>query len=166
MKQQHFFETTIWINTCCGEMVVDEKQLYCAYYTKSDPIVQYMVRTLRLQPSMKALEPAVGDGVLVDALLDKAPITIDAYELNPKAVDQLREKYRGNARVNIYNSDTLFDSDLDFSASIGGSYDLVIANPPYGAWQEPEKRKRLKKPTQGFTLKKLIHYFYIDVWVC
>ena len=138
---------------------VDEKQLYCAYYTKSDPIVRYMIGKLELRPNMKVLEPAAGDGVFVDSVLNKKDIEVDAYELNPEAITQLRKKYRDNICVKIYNSDTLLDSNLDLIANIGGSYDLIIANPPYGAWQEPEKRKALKKAYPGLYVKETYALF-------
>ena len=138
---------------------VEEKRLYCAYYTKSDPIVRYMVGKLELRPNMRVLEPAAGDGVFVDALLDEEHMEIDAYELNPKAVTQLGKKYRGNTHVKIYSSDTLLDSSLDLSANTGGSYDLIIANPPYGAWQELEKRKALKKAYPGLYVKETYALF-------
>ena len=39
---------------------------YQAYYTKSDPITDYMVSMLNLQPSDTVFEPCGGDGVFVD----------------------------------------------------------------------------------------------------
>lgn len=140
-------------------MLLDEKQIYCSYYTKSDPIVQYMVGSLELRPHMRALEPSSGDGVFIDALLDKEQITIDAYELNPNAVSQLNNKYGNNEQVEVFESDTLLDSVLDFKASMGGFYDVVIANPPYGAWQELEKRRLLKKIYPGFYVKETYSLF-------
>lgn len=141
------------------EKQVDEKRLYCAFYTKSDPIVQYMMSTLNLQPDMRALEPAAGDGVLVDALLAKEEIAVDAYELNPEVAVQLSRKYRGNACIRVHRNDALLDTNLDLSASVGGNYDLVVANPPYGAWQTLEKRKALKKVYPGLYVKETYTLF-------
>lgn len=40
-----------------------ENRTYQAYYTKSDPIINYMVSLLRLKGSEKILEPCAGAGV-------------------------------------------------------------------------------------------------------
>lgn len=140
-------------------MIADEKEIYCSYYTKSDPIVQYMVRSLELRPYMKVLEPSSGDGVFIDALLDKELVTVDAYELNPEAVSQLKDKYRNSKQVKVFEGDTLLDSALNVKASTEGFYDVIVANPPYGAWQDQEKRKLLKKIYPGFYVKETYALF-------
>ena len=119
---------------------------YQAYYTKSTPIVSYMVSKLSLNPLDKVLEPCGGDGVFVEAILKEKRFShIDIYELNPHSVDILHEKFSEFKNITIRKSDTLLDAGLDLSSSFGGIYDKIIANPPYGAWQDYDKRTLLKK---------------------
>ena len=44
-----------------------------AYYTKSDPILNYMINMLHFHPQDSILEPCGGDGVFVDKILEKSP---------------------------------------------------------------------------------------------
>jgi adenine-specific DNA-methyltransferase len=122
------------------------QEVYRSYYTKSHSIVNYMVKRLDVQPGMRMLEPCAGDGVFIDAIKNIfSDISIDAYELNPEAVPLLKEKYRLFKNIRIKSSDTLVDDELSFYADMGGFYNRIIANPPYGGWQDYGKRKDLKK---------------------
>jgi len=47
------------------------KAIYQPYYTKSEPIVKYMIDMLDVKSGMRVLEPCAGDGVFVDALNSK-----------------------------------------------------------------------------------------------
>lgn len=119
---------------------------YQAYYTKSDPLIAYMTRMLAVADGMRVLEPCAGDGVFIDALLTQFPtLPIDAFELKPEAVQILRQKYHGVSNVSVTCADTLIHEELRLKADFGGAYDRVIANPPYGAWQDYDHRKSLKK---------------------
>ncbi len=126
--------------------MISEARKYQAFYTKSTPIVDYMVNQLSLQASDKTLEPCGGDGVFVEAILNENEFAhIDICELNPNAVDVLNDKFSDYPNVTIRECDTLLDSELGFNSCFGGIYDKIIANPPYGAWQDYEKRTVLKK---------------------
>jgi len=127
-------------------VMIQEARRYQAFYTKSTPIVDYMVNKLRLKAKDKVLEPCGGDGVFVEAILAMNELAnIDICELNEEAYQLLVNKFSNFANVQIRKCDTLLDSDLIFSSSFGGVYDKIIANPPYGAWQDLEKRAALKK---------------------
>ncbi|MCI0490270.1 MAG: Eco57I restriction-modification methylase domain-containing protein [Blastocatellia bacterium] len=105
-----------------------------------------MLDKLSVGPGMRVLEPCGGDGVFVDALIGKhADLQIDVYEANPQAIRTLQNKFANDERVTIFHEDTLTNRELAFYAGLGGIYDRVIANPPYGAWQDYEKRAELKK---------------------
>lgn len=122
------------------------EHIYKSYYTKSDPIVNYMVSNLDAQSGMNILEPCAGDGVFIDALNGlKESLLIDIYELNPKAVETLKDKYNSYPNIKITHDDTITSTDLGFISEMGGKYDRIIANPPYGGWQDYDKRKDLKK---------------------
>ncbi len=126
--------------------MISEARKYQAFYTKSTPIVDYMVSRLSLKPSDKIFEPCGGDGVFVEAMLNQNEFAhIDICELNSKSIETLNEKFSQFLNVNIRACDTLLDAELDFNACFGGYYDKIIANPPYGAWQDYSKRAILKK---------------------
>ena len=126
--------------------MIDDSKTFQAYYTKSTPIVDYMVQKLSLRPTDKIFEPCGGDGVFIEAILDGNEFAhIDVCELDEKAVNVLNKKFASFINIHIRQCDTLLDNDLSFTSSFGGIYDKIIANPPYGAWQDYEKRDKLKK---------------------
>lgn len=124
--------------------------VYRAYYTRSAPIVQYMVGQLAAAAGQHVLEPCAGDGVLMDAL--PTGTLIDAFELDPQALACLREKYGHMSRVRIYAEDALI-------APPRAVYDRVIANPPYGGWQEYARRAALKRMYPGLYIKETYSLF-------
>lgn len=136
------------------------KKVYRPYYTKSDPIVQYMVQMLSVESEMRVLEPCAGDGVFIDALNARIPdLSIDMYELDPHAVALLKEKYGSCSNIRIIQGDTLTNQELILFSRAGGVYDRVIANPPYGGWLDYEKRKYLKKIFPGLYVKETYTLF-------
>ena len=142
--------------------MMKESRKYQAYYTKSAPIVDYMINKLMLSPTDKIFEPCGGDGVFVDAILDKNEFAnIDICELNPASVEVLRSKFLIYKNITVRQCDTLVDNDLSFGANFGGMYDKIIANPPYGAWQDLEKRAILKKIYTGLYAKESYALFLL-----
>ncbi|MGB1315869.1 MAG: Eco57I restriction-modification methylase domain-containing protein [Chitinophagales bacterium] len=140
--------------------MINEQRIFQAYYTKSEPIVSYMVDLLELNGTETIFEPCAGDGVFIDPILDKYQnIKIDAFELNEKACDNLNSKYQDLENISVKQTDTLTDLDLEFSCSMGGKYDAVIANPPYGAWRNTIDRATLKKRFNGFYAKESYSLF-------
>ena len=134
--------------------------VYRSYYTKSNPIVNYMVKMLSVEPGMRVFEPCAGDGVFIDALNNKIPnLSIDIYELDPGAISILNKKYGANKNVRIVHGDTLTSQELTFYSKAGGVYDRIIANPPYGGWLDYEKRKYLKKLYPGLYVKETYSLF-------
>lgn len=119
---------------------------YQSFYTKSTPIVDYMISKILLKSNDKIFEPCGGDGVFIDAILsENISAYIDVFELNGDAFQTLLNKYSHLSNIHIRNGDTLIDNELIFNSGFGGVYDKIIANPPYGAWQEPDKLVMLKK---------------------
>jgi len=148
-----------WTSTLHGKALMANK-LYQAYYTKSEPIVDYMIRQLDLGKGMRVLEPAAGDGVFIDAILEKQPdVMIDAFEISPEAVATLKKKFSGLNNVRIIHTDTLLIEHDGLFADFAAQYDRVIANPPYGAWQEYSKRERLKRLYRGLYVKETYALF-------
>jgi len=135
--------------------MVAENRIYQAYYTKSEPIVHYMVELLELKGAETILEPCAGDGIFIDFIIDKfKQVKLDAFELNCDAFKLLSEKYDAYENVIVKQTDTLTDIDLELGCSMGGNYDAIIANPPYGAWRAVEHRKKIKKMYNGLYAKE------------
>jgi adenine-specific DNA-methyltransferase len=127
-------------------VMVNYARTYQAFYTKSTPIVDYMVNKLSLKDEDKIFEPCGGDGVFIEAILEENDFAdIDICELNPTSIEVLQGKFSNHKNVTIRHCDTLLDNELSFNSNFGGYYDKIIANPPYGAWQDLEKRAILKK---------------------
>ncbi|MGB0930076.1 MAG: Eco57I restriction-modification methylase domain-containing protein [Chitinophagales bacterium] len=140
--------------------MVIENRIYQAYYTESTPIVNYMVRLLKLRGGESILEPCAGDGIFVDAVMKAAEkVEVEAFELNEAAFYDLSEKYEDCENIRIKQTDTLTDIDLELQSLMGGKYDAVIANPPYGAWRTTEERKQLKKRYNGWYAKESYSLF-------
>lgn len=125
---------------------------YQAYYTKSEPILNYMVRMLHWNPDDAILEPCGGDGVFVDKILDFAPkANISIFELNPSAATKLRNKYRHVTNIVIKETDTLLDESI---TSCSMKFDKIIGNPPYGARNDEKKKKLLNRLYTDFYKKE------------
>ncbi|MDR0703811.1 MAG: N-6 DNA methylase [Planctomycetaceae bacterium] len=123
-------------------VIITETKKFQAFYTKSTPIVDYMIGKLSLKKSDRIFEPCGGDGVFVESILsENYEAYIDICEINSLSVTILNQKFSNYPNVTIRESDTLLDVELVFSRR----YEKIIANPPYGAWQDYEKRKTLKK---------------------
>jgi len=139
---------------------MNSKKIYQSFYTNSGSIVRYMLRMLSIEPGQRLLEPCAGEGVFIDGLngsLDN--ILVDLYELDPRAVACLQTKYMQYDNVKVMHEDALTSDTLEFYSRSGGIYDRVIANPPYGAWQDHSKRKLLKKIYPGFYVKETYTLF-------
>lgn len=109
-----------------------------AYYTNCNHITSFMVSLLKTEGASKVLEPCAGEGAFVEPLLSKGfHGRIKLLDLNPESIKSLENKYGNRANVEIKESDFVFEITTE-------RFDRIIANPPYGAYQTPEKRKQLK----------------------
>ena len=50
--------------------MIAENRIYQAYYTKSAPIVEYMIDLLSLVGNEKIFEPCAGDGVFISKFIE------------------------------------------------------------------------------------------------
>ena len=155
----------------------------CSYYTNSSDIISYMLHRLDVKNGDVVLEPSAGEGVFIDELLNtKSTLHIDALDIDQAAISILKEKYKDNPTVSVRETDTLFDeqldlfetsslllkktdtltdSQLDFFGTIGGHYDKIVGNPPYGAWQDYDKRELLKRKYPGQYVKETYSLFLL-----
>lgn len=145
-------------------MVAKDKSLQ-EYYTESDALTSFMVDQLDLKEYQLVLEPCAGRGAFIDAILAKNPATrIDAIEISQASYQALQHKYAQNPNVSVSQRDFLFDPEVNLWRNLGGRYDCVVANPPYGAQIEKAKRQILKalhnneyvKETYGLFLRTCI----------
>ena len=122
---------------------MDSALTYQAYYTKSDPILNYMTGMLNFDPHDEILEPCGGDGVFIDKILEHNPDAhVNVFELNTSAVIGLKEKYSAKPGISVKETDTLLDTAI---ISCTQRYDKIIGNPPYGARNDEKKKNLLNK---------------------
>lgn len=164
------------------------KDPFCSYYTNSPEICEWLTAKLEIRDGDIVLDPSAGDGALIDAVFASGKsVTIDALEKNPDAVSGLQRKYgercdvafhkrrrltashrsagkpmsSGASQLVLKETDTLFDEDLDRFVREGGHYSKIIANPPYGAWQDPERREALKVRFPGYYVRETYSLFLL-----
>ena len=159
------------------------KDTLCSYYTNSDEITSYMAFRLGISANDIILEPSAGEGIFIDEILKaEVPVQIDALDIDKKAISILKKKYQGYDSITVRETDTLLDErldafgipelwlkrtdtlvdeQLDCFGAIGGHYDKVIGNPPYGAWQDYDKRDLLKKKYPGQYVKETYSLFLL-----
>lgn len=138
------------------------KDILCSYYTDSEDITRYMVSMLNLKNGDNVLEPSAGNGFFIDEMKKtKKKVSIDAYDLDEVAIKVLASKYSKDESIHVKKTDSLFDPDLDFYEACGGCYDKIVGNPPYGAWQDYEKRELLKKKYVGHYVKETYSLFLL-----
>lgn len=122
---------------------MDTALTYQAYYTKSNPILNYMTGMLHFKPHDLILEPCGGDGVFIDKILENTQnVQISVFELNSSTVAGLKSKYSMKSCVSIKETDTLLDKAI---LECSQRYDKIIGNPPYGARSDKHKKALLNK---------------------
>lgn len=145
-------------------MVIQEphKDPYRAFFTADEALGDYMVSLLDLKQDDSLLEPAAGDGHLIDSVKRAGNrCSITAYELNPKQISNLRSKFGGDDSVNVVETDTILCPNLDLRETFGPRFTKILANPPYGGWQEYQRRADLKKRFHGFYVRETYTLFLL-----
>ena len=159
------------------------KDLYCSYYTNSEDITSYMVEMLEITDHDIILEPSAGEGTFVDVMLQRnKPVHIDALDIDHNAIAIMKSKYQNNTHITVRETDTLLDdqldqyatpelwlkqtdtlldTNLDYFSLVGGYYTKIVGNPPYGAWQDYEKRELLKEKFPGHYVKETYSLFLL-----
>ena len=143
-------------------MVIQEphRDFYRAFFTADEVLGDYMVSLLDLTKDDLLFEPAAGDGHLIDAVKKTQVFCrITAYELNLKQIANLKSKFGNDDSVNVVEADTILCPDLDLRENFGPRFTKILANPPYGGWQEYERRADLKKRFRGFYVRETYTLF-------
>lgn len=136
------------------ERPIKKTNSFQEYFTECDEIVNYMITLLEVEENHSLLEPCAGHGAFIDGLLKRYEnISLDAYDINPKNIAVLKQKYLFY-NLNIKCLDFLF---YDTSKK----YDRIIANPPYGAYQSKNKRLSLKKLYSDFYVRETYGLFLL-----
>lgn len=145
---------------------IDRQQnVFCSYYTQSDPIRQYMLGKLNLRDGQSVLEPAAGDGAFVEALLQaRLSLRIFCIDKNPQMIELLLRKYSGTIRA--LEADTILDQLCGHEgrfriAHFPERFDRILGNPPYGGWLDYETRASLKKKFPGFHVRETYTLFIL-----
>ncbi|MGO4737350.1 N-6 DNA methylase [Bosea sp. 2KB_26] len=107
-------------------MQFEARKALGAFYTPADLAALFTQWAID-QPGMEILEPSVGSGALVDAVLARfkqvGDGTVTGYEIDEATVCRL-DRFRSDPRVHISQADF-------FDVPAKPTYDLVIANPPF-----------------------------------
>lgn len=140
-------------------MVTCINKEFQSYYTYSTAIVKYMTDLLEPAAGLKYLEPAAGDGIFIEPLISYPNISIDAFDIDPHSIEGLIQKFKYTHNVNIFHKDTLIEMGHNLFSKPTNTYDRIIANPPYGAWQDYEKRNYLKNLYPDFYVKETYTLF-------
>jgi tRNA1(Val) A37 N6-methylase TrmN6 len=136
-----------------------KRDVYQAHFTQSPHILQFMLRRLHLSPGQRVLEPCAGEGHFLDAILEHEPsVEIDAFEVQEELAKKLRGKYAHRPHLRVVNADALLALQPSLFAT-PVSYDRIIANPPYGAWQDYERRRSLKNVFPGLYIRETYGLF-------
>ena len=89
-----------------------------------------------LTPGAKIADVGAGGGTYTKALAEEG-YSVDAVELTPNYVAQMKELFAGNKRINVYEGNAKNMSFLQ-----DNSYDLVLAMGPVYSLKEFEERKQ------------------------
>ena len=132
-----------------------------AHYTTSTEIVDFMVSRLDHRAGDTVWEPCGGSGELVDGVLRASPqAVIHVSENDRNSADVLKRKYGPNPNVTVVCEDALrLGTEPLFNES--AKFTRIIANPPYGAWQSPDRRAELKKLFLGLYVRDTYGVFLI-----
>lgn len=120
------------------------------YFTPYE-IASFMVGLISKQGRLKILDPCCGEGVFIEALLNKGFKNINALEID----NALGLKYRKYINYNSFVSE-----------EFKNKYDVIIGNPPYIRWKNLDTK--LKNELQHNSLwndyfNSLCDYLYIFI---
>jgi len=125
-------------------------------YLTPRPVAEALIDRVGLQPGLRVLDPGVGTGELLRALLDREPdLEVTGWDTDPTAIRAAGELVP-EARLKLRSA---LDPDAGSSTPAGssgpdgtetGGFDLVIGNPPYFQLRlDPEERKRFAGVISG-----------------
>ncbi|MCK5510273.1 DNA (cytosine-5-)-methyltransferase [Candidatus Parcubacteria bacterium] len=138
--KQYFQNKTLnsnyYIHSFLKEELLTDRKLTGSFYTPQ-AVVFHAIKNFKPENNqlIRILEPAVGLGAFIPQLLrlidDVHKVVIDVIDINKETLSTLKHcmsliQTRDNIEINYIHKDFL---KLDIKPN---SYDLVVANPPYG----------------------------------
>lgn len=102
-----------------GEIINDKKKFQ--YFPTLKPVVKMMEEAADLQPHHKILEPSAGQGHIISALECDELEELTLVEMMPANIEVLKEK----------GYDPVEGDFLKQEPSVLGTYDRILANPPF-----------------------------------
>jgi len=123
---------------------IRKKRELGAFYTKSEIIVNYIIRRLELRNDLSVLEPAVGDGEFIKGLKKQGlKLDITAFDIDSACVEQLKKEFPD---INIELKNTIKEtSNNGLPSFIERKWDRILGNPPYGAKISSKEKKEYSK---------------------
>lgn len=102
------------------------------FFPTPPKVIAQMLHLANLQPALRVLEPSAGRGDIADAIQSAYPdVRMDVIEINPMLCSVL--KFKGYQPV--------ADDFLDYAGT--GSYDRILANPPFENFQDVTHIQRM-----------------------
>jgi len=115
------------------------KKLRGGYYTPK-PIADFLAAWGIVSPTASVLEPSAGDGALVAAAAERLDERGSITAIEIEVQEALKAQVKGGARALVFIGD-FFEWFLESRAD--GTFDTVIANPPFIRYQSfPERYRR------------------------
>jgi adenine-specific DNA-methyltransferase len=127
-------------------VLVGKRKALGAYYTPVD-LAQYLARWAIVSPKAVILEPSVGRGALVGALVDRLDGTMGGMvvgcEIDKEAFLAAKTTFEGRPVI-LLNADF-----LELTSAAITSVDAVVANPPFTRNHQLSARVRQQLKTQS-----------------
>lgn len=129
-----------------ASVLFETRRALGAFYTPAD-LAALVAEWAIDRADLKILEPSVGNGALLDAILSRLTIlgsgSVEGFEIDVATVAQL-SRFSRDSRVEVHRADF-------FDVHGKAEFDLVIANPPFTRNHElsPELRRRLKSRSEA-----------------
>lgn len=122
-----------------------EQKLRGAYYTPLK-LAEKMVEFFKNDETIHSiLEPSSGDGVFIDAVLDKGLLQngemLTAVEIEEQEAQKTFERVGQHKSIQIYNMDFFQYYQVHKDSS---RYDLILGNPPYIRYQYLQEKQRIE----------------------
>jgi adenine-specific DNA-methyltransferase len=131
------------------ELRQNKKNKFGQYFTPK-VVANFMIEMAEISQSSKILEPACGQGIFLELLIQKGFNDLIAYEID--------EELAQNFSCVKYQSFV--------SAKIDDKFDLIIGNPPYIRWKNLEddlKQELSNSPIWNKYFNSLCDYLYIFI---
>ncbi|MCM1050215.1 MAG: class I SAM-dependent methyltransferase [Clostridiales bacterium] len=148
-----------------------EQKLRGAYYTPlrlAEKMVEFFVYDETVH---SILEPSSGDGVFIDAALEKGLLqngeVLTAVEIEKQEVQKTFERVGQHEGIQIYNMDFFHYYQIHKDSS---RYDLILGNPPYIRYQYLQEKQRIEMSKilteHGMKSNKLINTWVGFIVAC